>query len=53
VTSSPNTLRQVLHPATKLYPTRERPKQVTLPALGGTELTRDVVGELQRTQRSW
>ncbi|MBA3454205.1 MAG: hypothetical protein H0T42_14010 [Deltaproteobacteria bacterium] len=43
----PDSTEQVLHPATKLYPKRERPKKVTLPKLAGTELTQNVIGELQ------
>lgn len=48
-TSPPESTEQVLHPSTKLYPKRERPKKVTLPKLTGTELTSNVVGELQWT----
>lgn len=43
----PDSTEQVLHPATKLIGTRERPRKVTLPALPGTEVTRNVMGELQ------
>jgi hypothetical protein len=46
-TKPPTSTEQVLHPKTKLIPTREEPRQVTLPKLDGTELTRNVVGELQ------
>jgi hypothetical protein len=43
----PTSTEQVLHPTTKLYPTRDEPKQVTLPALPGiTEVTSNVLGEL-------
>jgi hypothetical protein len=45
----PESTEQVLHPTTKLYPKRERPKKVTLPKLTGTELTQNVIGELQWT----
>ena len=43
----PDSTEQVLHPSTKLFPKREKPKKVTLPKLAGTELTNNVVGELQ------
>ena len=43
----PDSTEQVLHPSTKLYPKREKPTKVTLPKLAGTELTSNVVGELQ------
>ncbi|MDB4960546.1 MAG: hypothetical protein JWP01_545 [Myxococcales bacterium] len=46
-TSPPDSTEQVLHPSTKLFPKRERPKQVTLPKLTGTELIQNVIGELQ------
>lgn len=43
----PTSTEQVLHPATKLIGKREEPKKVTLPKLSGTELTQNVMGELQ------
>jgi hypothetical protein len=46
-TTPPESTEQVLHPSTKLFPKRERPKKVTLPKLTGTELTQNVIGELQ------
>jgi len=44
----PESTEQVLHPATKLYPTRDKPHVVTLAKLdaGMTELTANVIGEL-------
>lgn len=48
-TAPPESTEQVLHPTTKLYPKRESPKKVTLPKLTGTELTQNVIGELQWT----
>src|SRR6185436_14854216 len=47
-TKPPTSTEQMLHPATKLIgTTREEPKAVTLPKLPGTELTNNVMGELQ------
>jgi len=44
----PTSTEQVLHPAEKLIGAkREEPKKVTLPKLPGTELTNNVMGELQ------
>jgi hypothetical protein len=43
----PASTEQVLHPATKLYPTRERPHRVTLARTAEPELTGNVLGELQ------
>lgn len=43
----PTSTEQVLHPSTKLIGKREEPKKVTLPKLPGTELTQNVMGELQ------
>ena len=34
----PESTEQALHPATKLFPTREHPRKITLPKLEGTEL---------------
>ncbi len=48
-TTPPESTEQVLHPSTKLYPRRDRPKKVKLPTLIGTELTQNVIGELQWT----
>ena len=42
----PTSSEQVLHPATKLIPKRENPKQVKLPKLDGEVLTNNVQGEL-------
>jgi len=42
----PASTEQVLHPATKLYPVRDRPHRVRLPASGDHELVSDVIGEL-------
>lgn len=42
----PESSEQVLHPATKLFPTRDRPKKVALPKLEGDELTSNVMGEI-------
>jgi hypothetical protein len=42
----PESSEQVLHPATKLIPKREKPKKVTLPKLDGEVLTNNVLGEL-------
>jgi len=46
-TKPPTSTEQVLHPSTKLIGKREEPKTVTLPKLPGTELTQNVMGELQ------
>jgi hypothetical protein len=35
------------HPATKMFPTREHPRKITLPKLEGTEVETNVMGELQ------
>jgi len=43
----PSSTEQVLHPATKLYPVRERPHKVTLLATADHELAGSVLGELQ------
>ncbi len=44
----PQSTEQVLHPETKLYPTRDLPRKVTLPALEGyTEVLQNTMGELQ------
>lgn len=43
----PTSTEQVLHPKEKLIGKREEPKKVTLPKLPGTELTQNVMGELQ------
>ena len=44
----PNSTQQVLHPDTKLYPTRDLPKKITLPALPGyTEVYGNTLGELE------
>lgn len=45
-TTPPESTEQVLHPATKLFPTREHPRQVTLPKLEGEVLQANVLGEL-------
>ena len=42
----PSSSEQVLHPATKLFPTREEPHRVVLAAAREPELRRDVIGEL-------
>ncbi|MBV8762022.1 MAG: hypothetical protein JO257_32310 [Deltaproteobacteria bacterium] len=42
----PESTEQVLHPETKLFPTRDRPHKVTLPKATGTELENNVLGEL-------
>lgn len=42
----PESSEQVLHPATKLFGKRDRPKRVTLPKLDGEELANNVLGEL-------
>jgi hypothetical protein len=42
----PQSSEQVLHPETKLFPTRDNPKKVTLPKLEGEELTSNVMGEI-------
>jgi hypothetical protein len=42
----PESSEQVLHPATKLFPRREHPRQVTLPKLDGEVLQANVLGEL-------
>ncbi len=47
-THPPESTEQVLHPDTKLYPTRDLPKQITLPALPGyTEVYGNTLGELE------
>ena len=43
----PSSTEQVLHPATKLYPARERPHHVTLASAADPELATNVLGELQ------
>jgi hypothetical protein len=43
----PSSTEQVLHPATKLYPARERPHKVTLSHMADPELAGNVLGELQ------
>ncbi len=43
----PESSEQVLHPATKLFPKRERPTRVTVPTLDGELLVSNVLGELQ------
>jgi hypothetical protein len=42
----PESTEQVLHPETKLFPVRDRPRRVTLAAAGGHELVHNVFGEL-------
>ncbi len=42
----PESSEQVLHPETKLFPTRDHPTKVTLPKLDGEELTANVMGEI-------
>jgi hypothetical protein len=42
----PESTEQTLHPDTKLFPTRDHPKQVTVPKLEGTQLVDNVLGEL-------
>jgi hypothetical protein len=47
-TTPPDSTEQVLHPDTKLYPTRDVPRRVTLPDLPGyTEVHTNVMGELE------
>jgi hypothetical protein len=47
-TQPPESTEQVLHPDTKLYPTRDLPRRVTLPAFKGyTEVHQNTMGELQ------
>ncbi len=47
-TDPPESTEQVMHPTTKLYPHRDHPHRVTLPALANTtELSNNVLGELQ------
>ncbi|HEX8111824.1 MAG TPA: hypothetical protein VF516_29030, partial [Kofleriaceae bacterium] len=43
----PSSTEQVLHPATKLYPVRDRPRRVTLARGTDPELAGNVLGELQ------
>jgi len=43
----PSSTEQVLHPATKLYPVRDRPHRVTLARVAAPELAGNVLGELQ------
>jgi len=43
----PESTEQVLHPATKLFPTRDHPRTITLPKLDGKLLLENVMGELQ------
>jgi hypothetical protein len=43
----PESTEQALHPATKMFPTREHPRKITLPKLDGTEVETNVMGELQ------
>ncbi|HUS30820.1 MAG TPA: hypothetical protein VMZ53_20055 [Kofleriaceae bacterium] len=43
----PESTEQVLHPSTKMYPTREHPRAITLPKMEGTEVETNVMGELQ------
>src|SRR3569623_493841 len=42
----PESPEQVLHPETKLIPTRDHPHKVTLPKVAGTSLEDNVLGEL-------
>jgi hypothetical protein len=42
----PESSEQVLHPTTKLFPKRDKPKKVTLAKLDGEVLTQNVLGEL-------
>jgi hypothetical protein len=42
----PESSEQVLHPTTKLYPKRDKPKKVTLAKLDGEKLTENVMGEI-------
>jgi hypothetical protein len=42
----PESTEQVLHPATKLYPTRDHPRPVTLAATAEREIANDVMGEM-------
>lgn len=42
----PNSTEQLLHPDTKLYPTRDWPQTTTLPKQAGTLVESNVVGEL-------
>lgn len=42
----PESTEQVLHPETKLFPTRDRPHKVTLPKAGGAVVEDNVLGEL-------
>jgi hypothetical protein len=42
----PESSEQVLHPTTKLYPKRDKPKKVTLAKLDGDKLTENVMGEI-------
>jgi hypothetical protein len=43
----PSSTEQVLHPATKLYPVRDRPHRVALARSADAELAGNVLGELQ------
>jgi len=43
----PSSTEQVLHPATKLFPVRDRPHRVALARTGDPELAGNVLGELQ------
>jgi hypothetical protein len=43
----PSSTEQVLHPATKLYPVRDRPRRVRLARSADPELAGNVLGELQ------
>lgn len=43
----PTSTEQVLHPETKLIPTREEPRKVALAKSGDAELVHNVMGELQ------
>jgi hypothetical protein len=43
----PSSTEQVLHPATKLYPVRDRPRRVALAHSADPELAGNVLGELQ------
>jgi hypothetical protein len=42
----PESTEQVLHPTTKLFPTRDHPRSVTLAASTDRELANDVMGEM-------
>jgi len=42
----PESTEQLLHPTTKLYPKREKPRRITLAKVEGDELTTNTMGEL-------